>query len=44
MGNHRSRPASQQITLPPAAKEALLRFIKSVAEADAERDHSKMKE
>jgi hypothetical protein len=44
MRKHRSRPGNQQISLAPAAKEALLRFIRAVAEADAERDHSRTKE
>lgn len=33
------KPIQAAKTLPPDAKELLLRFIKSVAAADAERDH-----
>jgi hypothetical protein len=44
MSTHRSKASNQQVSLPPAVKEALLRFIKAVAEADAQRDHSKIKE
>jgi hypothetical protein len=38
------KPADQRASLHPATKEALLRFIRAVAEADAQRDHSKTKE
>ena len=40
MRSDNPKPVSRKTSLPPAAKEALLRFIKSVAESDAKRDHA----
>jgi len=39
MRSDHPKPVDRKTFLPPAAKEALLRFIKAVAEADAQRDH-----
>jgi hypothetical protein len=33
------KPIKQRVLLPPSVKEAMLRFIKSVAESDAQHDH-----